>query len=250
MADQYLAGLLHKYRVDAAQAQLVAEQLIYPSIAQWAGQYLAGVSYSGSMAKGTANTCSTDMDLFISLSPQTPETLQAIFGKLYQAAQGWGWNPRQQNVSIGVMVGGLSVDLVPGRQQPGYQHYHWLYHRRAGTWRQTNVQLHINTVQQSGRLDEIRLVKLWRHLAKLDFPSFYLELCVMEALRGRRVGNLAVNFSLALDWLRDQLVTRRVMDPANTNNCISEELTQAEKQAIARAAGVARAQPYYNNFVW
>jgi hypothetical protein len=55
--------------------------------------YLVEATYSGSIAKGTANSCSTDMDIFISLNAQTPETLKEVFGKLHGAAQGWGWNP-------------------------------------------------------------------------------------------------------------------------------------------------------------
>ncbi|MBF3882732.1 nucleotidyltransferase [Burkholderia pseudomallei] len=250
MADSYLAGLLAKYKVGDVCVRAVASQIVYPCIAQWAGAYLVEATYSGSIAKGTANSCSTDMDIFISLSAQTPETLKEIFGKLYQAAQGWGWNPRQQNVSIGVTVDGLSVDLVPGRQQAGYKNWHSLYHRRGDIWRQTNVAMHIDTVRQSGRTGEIRLMKLWRHLAGLEFPSFYLELCVLEALRGHPQGQLAANLSLALEWLHANLETRRIMDPANTANCISDDLTLAEKGVIARAAGVARARRYYSDFVW
>lgn len=249
-ADQYLAGLLAKYEVGETRPKAVAGQIIYPRLAQWAGQYLVSATYSGSIAKGTANSCSTDMDVFISLSPQTPETLKEIFGKLHQAAQGWGWNPRQQNVSIGVTVDGLSVDLVPGRQQAGYQNWHSLYHRRGDTWRQTNVQLHIDRVRQSGRVDEIRLVKLWRTLAGLEFPSFLLELAVIEALHGRRTGQLAANFSQALQWLAVHLPDCRIMDPANTNNSVSDELTRAEKLGIAQRARLARACAHYSDFVW
>lgn len=250
MADTYLAGLLSKYQVGETRVRAVASQIIYPRIAQWAGGYLVDATYSGSIAKGTANSCSTDMDIFISLNAQTPETLKEIFGKLYTAAQGWGWAPRQQNVSIGVTVDGLSVDLVPGRQQAGYQNWHSLYHRRGDSWRQTNVSMHIDTVRNSGRTNEIRLAKLWRHLAGLNFPSFYLELCVLEALHGRRYGELAANLSLTLEWLHANLETRRIMDPANTGNCISDDLTQAEKRAVAQTAGIARARPYYSDFVW
>lgn len=110
--------------------------------------------------------------------------------------------------------------------------------------------MHIDTVRNSGRAGEIRLVKLWRHLAGLDFPSFYLELCVLEALHGRRYGQLAANLSLTLEWLHANLETRRIIDPANTANCISDDLTQAEKRMVAQAAGVARACPYYSDFVW
>lgn len=250
MADDYLVGLLTKYQVGEARPRAVASSIIYPRIAHWAGTCLVEATFSGSIAKGTANSCSTDMDLFISLKALTPGTLKEVFNSLYEAADRWGWNPRQQNVSIGVTVDGLSVDLVPGRRQGLYQNWHSLYHRRDDSWRQTNVSMHIDAIRQSGRKNEIRLVKLWRHLANLEFPSFYLELCVLEALHGQRQGHLASNFSRVLEWLSDQLETRRIIDPANTANCISDDLTRAEKRTIAEAAAAARAKPYYSDIVW
>jgi hypothetical protein len=90
----------------------------------------------------------------------------------------------------------------------------------------------------------------WRTLAGLDFPSFILELAVVQALHGRRLGDLANNVSAALEWLRDNMRTAQLVDPANTNNVVTDDLTATERAAIATAAGVARAQPSFSNFVW
>jgi len=43
------------------------------------------ISPSGSFAKGTANRSGTDIDLFISLSESTPETLKEIYDSLTAA---------------------------------------------------------------------------------------------------------------------------------------------------------------------
>ncbi|WP_271215144.1 hypothetical protein, partial [Pseudonocardia halophobica] len=43
----------------------------------------------------------------------------------------------------------------------------------------------------------------------------------------------------ALIYIRDNLATARMVDPANTNNVISDDLTAAEKAAIVAAARTA-----------
>ena len=81
-------------------------------------------------------------------------------------------------------------------------------------------------------------MKLWRNQKGLDFPSFYLELAVIEALRGS-AGTLSQRVWKALTYIRDNLATARLVDPSNTNNVISEDLTAAEKTAIVAAARTA-----------
>jgi hypothetical protein len=52
---------------------------LQPVIAAWAGTQLISVSPSGSFSKGTANKSGTDIDLFISVSETTRETLKQIY---------------------------------------------------------------------------------------------------------------------------------------------------------------------------
>jgi len=101
-----------------------------PAIREWAGNFLAAVTPSGSFAKGTANRSGTDIDLFLSLVHTTPNTLKEIYETLFSKMQAKGYNPKRQNVSIGVKVGGFTVDLVPGKRQGAYGEDHSLYRRR------------------------------------------------------------------------------------------------------------------------
>lgn len=63
-------------------------------------------------------------------------------------------------------------------------------------------------------------------------------------------GALAHNVSAGLSWLGAKLENARLVDPANTSNIVSDDLTAAERSAIGRAARAARARAYYNEFVW
>ncbi|WP_200894540.1 nucleotidyltransferase domain-containing protein [Sphingomonas sp. SRS2] len=203
---------------------------------QWANRFLRSVTPSGSFAKGTANKSGTDIDLFISLSEDTPETLKAIYDLLFKAVSEAGYRPKRQNVSINATIAGYDVDLVPAKRQNAASSDHSLYRSRADTWTKTNVDTHISTVIRTGRQQQSRLLKLWRTQKGLEFPSFYLELTVIEALRGKPVQDLSQSVVTVLEYLRDKFVAARVLDPANGNNIISDDVTLAGKNAIRRAA--------------
>lgn len=142
------------------------------------------------------------------------------------------------------------MDLVPAVHLGGNTEDHWLYVNKANRERtKTNVDTHINTVRNSGRINEIILTKIWRKNHNLDFPSFYLELAVIEALKYKRSG-LAEHFLAILDYLSTTFVSARFVDTANTNNIISDDLTDAEKKAIAIKAGQSRGQQSWGSIVW
>jgi hypothetical protein len=160
-----------------------------------------------------------------------------------------GYQPRLQNVSVGITVHGYSVDLVPGKRQNWLYNDHSLYKRRGDTWTKTDVGQHIEKVKNSGRQAEIRLIKLWRTQKGLEFPSFYLELAVIKALESKYFTSLADNMRSTFTFLHDNLLTARLVDPVNTNNIISDDLTVAEKQAIRSAAIAALGAPYWRDIV-
>jgi hypothetical protein len=251
-ADQYVESILAKYEVPRGSTS-PAERLgtvVAGPVRTWAGQQLNALQYSGSYAKETGVHGVSDVDVFISLKSDTTNTLKEIYDSLYSLAQQHGWSPRQQNVSVGVTVNGTRGDLVPGKVQAGYQNYHSLYLRKRDSWTQTNVSLHVDTVHNSGRLREIRAVKIWRMLHGLDFPSLYLELFVIDALSGRSRTSLADNVLQALRAIGSSLVSTRVMDPANTNNVLSDDQTKPEKERIASLAAQSASQQYWKDIIW
>jgi len=161
--DQYVDSVLARYAIPRGPAS-PAERLgatVAGPVRAWAGQQLNALEYSGSYAKQTGVRGISDVDVFISLKSDTTGTLKEIYESLEALATNNGWSPRRQNVSVGVNINGTRGDLVPGKVQPGYQNYHSLYLRKRNSWTQTNVALHVDTVQSSGRLKEIRAVKIW-----------------------------------------------------------------------------------------
>ena len=247
--DRYVQAVVSKYKIkDDRQVGL---NFLYPLIPEhirikniftepikdWAGQYLNDIFVSGSRAKGTAIKGGTDVDLFISLKADTPATLKEIFNLLHTfCANDQGLKTRKQNVSIGVEYQGKKIDLVPAKQQKGYINYHSLYKNKSDSWTQTNITEHINLVKNSGRIDDIVALKIWRQINNLDFPSIYLELTVLEVLTNKVRLQPAKNFETIMEYLRDEFVEKRVVDPCNINNIISDDLYKYEKEAIAKKA--------------
>ena len=237
-ADQYLLSLVRRETVDTGQSSPVRGVIgvLRPALVKWGNNYLAGIAPSGSFAKSTAIRSGTDIDLFLSLRAETPDNLRDIYKTLFNAMQQAGYTPKKQNVSINIKVGAYDVDLVPAQRQDNVSSDHSLYRSKKDSWTKTNVQKHIATVRAGGRLLETRLLKLWRNQKGLDFPSFYLELTVIEALRYSQLSSPSDQVRRVLEYLRDSFVNARVQDPANTNNIISDDLTVAEKSAIKSAA--------------
>ncbi len=248
--DAYLQTILNREAVDTGPYSPVrgVQSALLPVIREWAGSQLSDVSPSGSFAKGTANKSGTDIDLFISLTQNTSDSLKEIYEKLFTRMQQKGYTPKRQNVSINVKVYGYDVDLVPARRQDSYTQDHSLYRRKADTWTKTNVARHISQVGQSGRTQEIRVVKLWRSQKGIDFPSFYLELTAINALSGSKA-SLGENVMKVFQYLRDSFANARVVDPANTNNIISDDLTAPEQARVKAAAVQALAATNWNQIV-
>lgn len=250
--DEYVTQVLNKYAVPTGSNSPSERNAnaIAPSIRRWAGIWLSDLFFSGSYAKGTGVLGTTDIDLFISLKSDIPNNLKDLYESLYKFATNQNWSPRRQNVSIGITNNGTKIDLVPARIQAGYQNYHSLYRSKKDSWAQTNVSLQVDKVRNSRRVNEIRAVKIWRNLHSLDFPSFYLELMVIDSLYQRPTNTLAENVLAAIKYISNSIQSARIVDPSNTNNVISDDLTVAEKTLIASQASRSSQEQYWERIIW
>jgi hypothetical protein len=250
--DQYVESILAKYAVPRGPTS-PAERLVAAvarPIRTWAGVFLNELEYSGSYAKETGVHGVSDVDLFISMKPDAKQTLKELFEGVMQVARDNGWSPRAQNVSVGITVNGTKADLVPGKVQDGFRNYHSLYLRKRDSWTQTNVALHIKYVRDSGRQREIRALKTWKVQHGVEWPSLYLELFTINALSGKSHNALAANVLHVLREAGASLTWTRIIDPGNSNNIISEDLTAAEKQRLAALAGESARKRTWGDIIW
>jgi hypothetical protein len=242
--DTYVRKILDKYRVETGPSSPAerAISIITPMLKKWTGSHLNSISVSGSYAKNTVVRSSADIDVFISLS--TGLKLKDIYMRLLKLAKKNGWKPKCRNVSIRIMLGKLKVDLTLGRVIPGYQDFHALYKRKQDSWTQTNVLRHIEMIRHCGHTDEIRALKIWRDRLGIEFPSFYLELATIEALKHHKMG-IAKNVLAVLRWISENLKRLQFVDPANSNDVISDNISMHEKELIVAAARKSLTERYW-----
>jgi hypothetical protein len=241
-ASSYLRGILDRERVDdsAASPLRALTPRVERIVRAWGGRHLMDVQPSGAFEKGTANASGMRIDFLASVHPAASFSSREIYESLYHALDKMGLRPEARNVSIGVTLGGVQIDIIPARRDNLHTEEHWLYSALRGKAFVTDLHRHVLEAVTANRRDEVRVLKLWRDRNHLVFPSYYLESTVAAALRGRPRGELSDNVWAVLGYLESHFVARSLLDPANAHNIVSDELDLGEKARIRTAAKVAR----------
>ena len=255
----YLQTILNKYAPRSLDSYTHDILLLKADLQKWASTCFISILNSGSRAKGTAISLASDVDYLISLSSDCDTNngggLKGIYESLGSYLTSKYSSVRKQNVSFRIKLFDLEVDIIPARKHSGNTNDHSIYLSKLDTWRQTNIQKHITDISASGRLNEIKLLKIWRELNKLDFSSIYLEYLTLSILFGKSKDNsrLSDNFFYLLSELAKDTsnpLNDRIVDPANSKNIFSDLLTNKEKESIISKAKISAGQQYWENIVW
>lgn len=254
----YLYQILQKYEARDLNSHKTPIIQLRDMLRAWASSCYVNILISGSRSKGTAISLASDVDLLVSLTANCNDSkggLKGCYDSLFLKLKKH-YPVRKQNVSVRIELEGLEIDVTPARKQNGNTNYHSLYSSKSDSWMQTNIQKHIDDVLQSGRTSEIKILKIWRELHQIDFPSIYLEYLLID--------NILLNKSKSSDSLGDNVwhvfnelaktqgnpLFSRVVDSANSNNILSDLLTVAEKNIIINQAQIAISQTNWNQIVW
>ncbi|KJU87256.1 DNA polymerase [Candidatus Magnetobacterium bavaricum] len=149
---------------------------------------------------------------------------------------------RKQNVSVRINLSGLEVDITPARKQAGNTDDHVIYLSKSDSWKQTNIPKHIKDISNSVRTNEIKILKIWRELHKLEFPSIYMEYLLVKNIlfhKSKDTKDIANNVWHILNELaknKENPLYAEIVDPANSNNILSDLLTNEEKENIINQA--------------
>lgn len=256
----YLHRVLRDYRFTESESpgiSSVAKEL-YPAIREWAKPYLVRIQPSaliriqpsGSFVKKTNIKGNTDIDLLLSLPSHLDISLRDIYFDLSGYLTRRGFMVQEQNVSLGVKYKGLKIDLVPAKRQPNTTYYHSIYKRKTDSWTKTNVHKHILLIRNSNRLNEIRVLKIWRNLRELEFPSLLLELSVIRALKNCQVGRLPHNVMKVFEYLSTDFPEARIVDPSNKANVLSNDITEDERNRVSQNAYESLYATSWIHIVW
>jgi hypothetical protein len=201
------------------------------------------IKYAGSWAKGTMVQEKYDLDIVCYFPSSDTRSLKEIRQDVSNHLQKrYTIEPKSsaeriKNPKGAATSNGYHIDVVPGRFIEGSKDVflHVAYGDKERM--QTNLKTHIDHIAGSGCVPIIRLVKIWAHRNHLSIKTFILELFVVRAMNGsRNKTNLTEGFREVLGAFRDEFGSVQLVDPANTNNVVSQTITSSDKTAVSGAA--------------
>ncbi len=201
------------------------------------------IRYGGSKPKGTMLKEAYDLDLLCYLpnGGAPSKTLEDIYNTAKNAlATQYHVREKTSAIRISDKTSQLDfhVDVVPGRFTSDDKEEVFLHQTTGKKERlKTNPDLHIRHVRDSGVVDAVSLVKLWRIRNVLEVRNFVLELAVIDVLKDHKSKSLADQVSVFLGRLAAEIDTIKVEDPANpTGNDLSTLFNTAVKAELTSVA--------------
>jgi hypothetical protein len=204
--------------------------------------------YGGSFGKKTMIKAFYDLDLVMYWPHTATYTISGIYDAVGNVLKQKWRLVNSRNVAWELpFQGGFHIDVVPGRALDP-QYYEANLHRvDTGTTLKTSLKKHIDIVRNSGRTDVIRLIKLWRVKKSVPFKkSFLLELMTIEGCKGKATSDLESQALAALQHICDNIRTCNIIDPANSNNSLSDDLDTKARLSIQQAADAALKASYWS----
>lgn len=205
---------------------------------------------SGSWKKHTAINSKFDLDLVVPFKRNSystiPEMFNGLYDFLYQEFKDVA-KVRKQKVSIGVSFFAdddgdeIEIDIVPGRELskddfPETSKLNLNVNTYDGNYIQTNIEAQIENIKgKSDARQIIRLLKIWKHQQSKDFKSFFMELIVIKAFDSKIItGSLWDKLKIVLEYISDEVIKDdfTLIDPGNSNNDISRNLSSYQKQSL------------------
>lgn len=205
------------------------------------------IRYGGSKAKGTLIKECYDLDL-VCYSPCNDNSVGETLEDIYRNAR----DVLRKDYSVEEKTSSLRlkgkdpkdfnrdfhIDVIPGRFTDEARADCFIYQRSADKCRlKTNLQVHIGHIKESGLLDAIRLLKLWKVRKALCVRQFAFELFIIDLLHGMR--GKPVDEQLTSVWAQIKSCSDpiTVVDPANpTGNDLSPILVKAWPEMVAVSA--------------
>lgn len=208
------------------------------------------VYYAGSYGKHTMIRERYDLDLVVYWPHTTNFTLQQIYDGVGQQLANHRWYANRKTVcwEIPFYNTTFHIDVVPGRALDTNFYEANLYRTDTRTSLKTSVKHHIDSVRSSGRLDAIRLMKVWKEKKKVAFKkSFLLELMTIEGCKGKPTTDIDAQLMASFAYIRDNILSCNFKDPANSNNSLSDDLDSAARSQIHKAAQDALSAKYWSD---
>ena len=198
-------------------------------------------SLNGSVKKGTA-IVGSDIDVVVKFNKNagTIEDIRNLAGDyLTNKYCDKRLNKvRNQNHSVGLFFelnGEIKrIDVVPMREIENGKGDTFLYSSLDARIIKTNSKIQSKVLNFTAKEKKIiKLLKSWKIENQIDISSVFIEHIVKRAFNEmyvpRRLDNALL---IVIEYLANKITKIRIVDPANTNNIISDSLSDNEKETI------------------
>ena len=226
--EKYLQKILESNTIKSFSKKDPQIKEIKTIIKKWAGDQYKKIILIGSNEKNTLIKDFYDVDILISLKAKTKKNLSELKTSLEKIVSKNKYRIINNDTNLLIEVNDLHIK--------GSMDYHQIQIESIENPIVTNFNLHINHVLDSGKIDEIKLMKIWKIRHQLVFPSTYLELVVLKALKNSKKQNLTTNFNTVLNYLANNFLEDDYIDLANSKIKISKQLSESQKQIIKSKA--------------
>lgn len=245
--NDYLGSLLEEQKISEEEKKLLKEHRNeVENVLRNAFGSEPIIKFTGSKAKHTMIKENYDLDIVCYFPSTNNNTLKELHDNVQNVlSKKYSVLPKASAVRILNLENNISneeyhIDVVPGCFIDETNHdafLHVIYGDRERI--KTNIKTHIEYISESGCRDLIKLTKLWVCRNKLPFKTFVLELFVVNILSDfEEKDNYEVAFKEVLQKLSEQIDTINLADPANSNNIVTQTMSDAEKFVIkGRAVG-------------
>lgn len=258
--SKYLQQVLESYRMshvaDLMEKYIEKREIVKDALVErFKDQIVTRAINSGSYAKHDAINIKFDLDVCQPFKRNSFDTLEEMadavfnfFNDEFEDDDLVKYKTRKQRVSTGItfVIDGdeIQMDIVPGRELNADDYVETnrlnLYVRpkllQVASTTQTNIQKHIDLVKgKNSERSIIRLLKVWKtNKNNTRVKSFFVELITIKAFEKctNIPSGIWEQLEMVLAFIRDNVKTIRLEDPANSNNVVSDTMTDSEKENL------------------
>lgn len=258
--NDYLNRVLQSYRMshvnDIMTLYIEKREIVKDALQEkFKEQISTRAINSGSYAKHDAINTKFDLDVCQPFKRNAFSTLEEMadavlifFENEFEDEHLVKYKTRKQRVSTGItfVIDGneIQMDIVPGREllDNDYSATNRLnLHVRAklaqpDTSTQTNIQEHIKLIKgKNAERSIIRLLKIWKtNKNQSRLKSFFVELITIRAFENCSDVPTGIweKLKMTMEYIGDNVQTIRLVDPANSNNVVSDTMTEFEKMNL------------------
>lgn len=183
------------------------------------------IRYGGSKAKGTLIKESYDLDMicyFPSDDTKAGDSLADIYNNVNDALSE-KYLISKKNSALRVkskesnnLAYDFHIDVVPGRFTDDSKSDCFIHQNDADKSRmKTNLDTHIRHIKDSGVVEAVRLLKLWKIRKSIPLKQFAWELLVVKLLKGKSSKTLSEQLTHVWSEITNSTEPIKVEDPAN-----------------------------------